>query len=117
LARQSLRAERFASQAGLTRERDGKYGLLSGAIDRHSTLGHRPDIVSRVNRGAERPKTPLVVESKLQIPWSKPEDIPFDATQPLPRFGGWYPQGFCGGMCDASVRFFPDNETDLQMLW
>jgi hypothetical protein len=59
--------------------------------------------------------TLLVVESKQETPWTKPEDIPFDAQQPLPRLGGWYPQGFHAAMCDGSVRFL-DQATDEQIL-
>jgi hypothetical protein len=50
--------------------------------------------------------TILVVESTPDVPWSKPEDVPFDAGKPLPKLGGLYPQGFLAGLADGSVRMF-----------
>ena len=50
--------------------------------------------------------TLLVIESKREVPWTKPEDIPFDPEAPVPQVGGWYAKGFNGAMCDGSVRFF-----------
>jgi hypothetical protein len=53
--------------------------------------------------------TILVVESTPDVPWSKPEDISFDAGKPLPRLGGLYPQGFLAGMADGSVRMISSS--------
>jgi len=36
--------------------------------------------------------TILVVESKQGIPWTKPEDIPFDPLDPAPALGGFMPE-------------------------
>jgi hypothetical protein len=63
--------------------------------------------------------TLMVAESKQATPWTKPEDIPFDAEQPAPKLGGWYPDGFCAVMCDGAVMFFPRdkiNDQDLKFL-
>lgn len=59
--------------------------------------------------------TMLAVEAKRDIPWTKPEDIPFDPSQPLPQLGGFAPNGFGGALCDGSVRFF-SNATDVGLL-
>jgi uncharacterized protein (TIGR03067 family) len=32
--------------------------------------------------------TVLVVEAAEQVPWTKPDDLPFDAKKPLPKLGG-----------------------------
>ncbi|MBW3540517.1 MAG: DUF1559 domain-containing protein [Planctomycetes bacterium] len=58
--------------------------------------------------------TILVVETKRDIPWTKPEDIPFDPTRfdpekPLPKLGGLHADGFNAAMCDGSVRFFSET--------
>ncbi len=34
--------------------------------------------------------TLMVVEAKRTIPWTKPEDIPYDADKALPKLGGYY---------------------------
>jgi hypothetical protein len=38
------------------------------------------------------------------VPWTKPEDIPFDANGPLPPLGGRFPAGALVLMADGSVR-------------
>ncbi|HBI45898.1 MAG TPA: hypothetical protein DDY78_24040 [Planctomycetales bacterium] len=51
--------------------------------------------------------TILFVEAKKAVPWSKPDDIPFDAGKLLPKVGGLSNGGFWAVMCDGSVRFIP----------
>src|SRR5262249_5499853 len=41
--------------------------------------------------------TIMVVEAAKAVPWSKPEDIPFDAGKPLPKLGGHF-----GGVSNAA---------------
>src|SRR5262249_51810770 len=49
--------------------------------------------------------TILAVEAKRDVPWTKPEDIPFDSKAPLPELGGFTPDGFNAGFGDGSVRY------------
>ena len=52
--------------------------------------------------------TILIVEANRDIPWTKPEDIPFigfDANGPLPDLGGFTPRGFNAAFADGSVHF------------
>jgi Protein of unknown function (DUF1559) len=59
--------------------------------------------------------TIMLLEAKRNIPWTKPEDIPIDPGAaeapnvdpaiPLPKLGGFSPNGFHAGMVDGSVRF------------
>ena len=49
--------------------------------------------------------TILAVEAKREIPWTKPEDIPFDPKAPLPELGGFTPDGFNALFADGSVRY------------
>jgi len=48
--------------------------------------------------------TLMVVESEKAVPWTKPEDIPFDAKKPLPKLGGMFEGDFHAVLCDGSVR-------------
>jgi len=59
--------------------------------------------------------TVAIVEAKRSIPWSKPEDIPYDANQPLPKLGGFFDDGFHVGFLDSSVVFLP-NDFDEKTL-
>jgi hypothetical protein len=48
--------------------------------------------------------TILAVDARRDIPWTKPEDIPFDSKAPLPEVGGFTPDGFDALFGDGSVR-------------
>jgi hypothetical protein len=47
----------------------------------------------------------LIVEAKRPVPWTKPEDIPYDPQKPIPELGGHFEGGFLTAFCDGSVRF------------
>ncbi len=49
--------------------------------------------------------TILAVESRRDIPWTKPEDIPFDSKVQLPNVGEFSEDGFNALFADGSVRF------------
>jgi hypothetical protein len=49
--------------------------------------------------------TIMIVEAKRDIPWTKPEDIDYDPSQPLPKLGGHFAGGFSAAFADGSVRF------------
>jgi beta-lactamase regulating signal transducer with metallopeptidase domain len=51
--------------------------------------------------------TLMLVEAKRDIPWTKPEDIPYDPNKPLPKLGGYFDNGFNAALADGSVRFLP----------
>ncbi len=53
--------------------------------------------------------TIAIVEAKRSVPWTKPEDIEYDADKPLPKLGGWRPGGFIAGFGDGSVHFLQDG--------
>ena len=67
------------------------------------------DPVAPVNAASVKDGTSntiCVVEAKRDIPWTKPEDIPFDVEGQLPKLGGYAHEGFAAAIADGSVRFF-----------
>jgi hypothetical protein len=46
-----------------------------------------------------------LVEARRNVPWTMPEDLPFDPAAPVPALG-FLPEGAHGAMLDGSVRFF-----------
>jgi hypothetical protein len=62
--------------------------------------------------------TILVVEAARDVPWTKPEDIPFDPTKDVPKLGGHFPNGFSAAFADGSVRFLQSgiNKDTLKAL-
>jgi hypothetical protein len=61
--------------------------------------------------------TLLVVEARRNIPWTKPEDIPFDPDKPVPELGGFVEGKFAAAMADGSVRVFDRKEVDGILKW
>jgi RNA polymerase sigma factor (sigma-70 family) len=49
--------------------------------------------------------TIALVEAATPVPWTKPEDIPFDKEKPLPELGGQFKDGFHALMAGGGVRF------------
>jgi uncharacterized protein (TIGR03067 family) len=47
----------------------------------------------------------LVVEGGTAVPWTKPEDLPYDPKKEVPKLGGLFADGFNACMADGSVRF------------
>ena len=53
--------------------------------------------------------TLLAVEARREIPWTKPEDIPYDGEGPLPELGGFVEGSFPAAFCDGSVRIIEET--------
>ena len=62
--------------------------------------------------------TLMVIEARRDVPWTKPEDIPYAADKPVPKLGGYLPGGFYAALCDGSIIFLHDpfNEAILRLL-
>ena len=61
--------------------------------------------------------TILAVEARRDIPWTKPEDLPFDPGR-LSELGGYNANGFNAVFADGAVRFLSNtvNPTVLKAL-
>ena len=53
--------------------------------------------------------TIMVVETKREVPWSKPEDISYSDSDEIAELGGWFDGGFIAGLADGSARFFSES--------
>jgi hypothetical protein len=49
-------------------------------------------------------RTFLIVEAGEAVPWTKPEDLLYDADKPLPRLGGLFKDSFRVVFADCSVH-------------
>ncbi len=61
--------------------------------------------------------TLLIVEADREVPWTKPEDIPFDPGKPLPKLGGFFEGGFHAVLADGAARFVPDVMDEQSLKW
>lgn len=60
--------------------------------------------------------TAMIVETADTVIWTKPEDIPYDAKKPLPKFGGFYANGiFNIALADGSVRSISPTIAEFAM--
>jgi Protein of unknown function (DUF1559) len=48
--------------------------------------------------------TILITEAGEAVPWTKPEDLPYDPNGPLPPLGGVFEDSLRVGLADGSVR-------------
>jgi hypothetical protein len=55
----------------------------------------------------KRSSTMMVAEAAEAVPWTKPEDLPFDddLEKPLPKLGGQFEDGFHVAFADGAVWF------------
>ena len=51
----------------------------------------------------------MIVEAQRDIPWTKPDHVPYEKDKPIPPLGGLHPGGFLVGMADGSVRFIKES--------
>jgi hypothetical protein len=60
----------------------------------------------------------MIVEARQPVPWTKPEDLPFDPNQPLPPLGVASSNGFNAAAVDGAVHFIPKStpERTLHLL-
>jgi len=62
--------------------------------------------------------TLAMVEAKRNIPWTMPEDIPYDPAGKLPQLGGYFKEGFSLNFGDGHSQFVfePIKDADLKAL-
>jgi hypothetical protein len=93
--------------------------------DRDDTLPHRTHYQVFVGKGAAfegkqglsptkdfpdgTSNTILIVDAAEAVPWTKPEDLPYDPARPLPALGHISPKLFRVALGDASVRTLYHN--------
>lgn len=56
--------------------------------------------------------TIMIVEASKGVPWTKPEDIPYDADKPLPKLGLPGSTSYMAAICDGSVRTITPKLTE-----
>jgi hypothetical protein len=59
-----------------------------------------------------------VAEARDPVIWTKPDELVYDASKPVPKLGGVFDSGFNAAFCDASVKFLPKtiDEKTLRAL-
>jgi hypothetical protein len=48
-----------------------------------------------------------VVEANEAVPWTKPDELPYEPGKPLPKLGWSSPNGFHAAFADCKVKFLP----------
>jgi prepilin-type processing-associated H-X9-DG protein len=82
------------------------YFVFAGKAAALGVPAGEPEFAPTLSNFHDGPSTTiLAVESKREVPWTKPEDIPFDVKGPLPELKGFVENGFNVAFVDGSVRF------------
>ena len=60
--------------------------------------------------------TVFIVEAGKAVPWTKPEDLPYEADKPMPELGGMFPDVFQAAFADSEVHVLTKryNEYNLR---
>lgn len=67
----------------------------------------KPVGINRIMDGCSN--TAMLVEAGTGVPWTKPEDLPFDAAKDLPKLGGFFDGAFNVLLADGSVSRIKKN--------
>jgi hypothetical protein len=59
--------------------------------------------------------TILVIEGGEPVPWTKPEELPFDPYGPLPELFSLFKGGYRAGMADGSMRFIQKDISEATL--
>jgi prepilin-type processing-associated H-X9-DG protein len=91
------------------------YKVIVGPTSLFENDPQRGTKIAQITDGTSN--TLMVVESNDAVPWTKPEDLPFDPnpSSELPAVGSAHPGGFNALMADGAVRFLHDT-IDLSTL-
>jgi hypothetical protein len=54
-----------------------------------------------------RANTLMIVEGAKAVPWTKPNDLPYDPVKPVPKLGGQFEGDFNACFCNGSVYLMP----------
>lgn len=67
-------------------------------------LDKQPLKIQQITDGTSN--TIMIVEAGSAVPWTKPEDVPFDPKKDVPKLGGLFDGDFHAVLADGSVRGF-----------
>ncbi len=59
----------------------------------------------------------MVVEAHEGVPWTKPEELAYDAKKALPRLGNHGDKGFSVVTCDGAVHIFRQDFDEQNMRY
>ncbi len=65
--------------------------------------------LAMITNGNGTANTIMIVEGATPVPWTKPEDIPFDDNGPAPTLGTHYGNGYNALFADGHVEYLPST--------
>lgn len=104
--------------AALGTDADPNVTSVLAIVGPHAGLDQsKPRTIRQYTDGTSN--TAMIVETKNDIPWTKPSDLEFDPTKDFPKISGYHPGGdglgFIAGFADGHVRFIGPN-VDKELL-
>jgi hypothetical protein len=114
----------YAPRAGTTKLAHGTfYRVFSGPdtpFDPAATRRGPLSLCTRYPAGFPdgTSNTLLVVEASEAVPWTRPDELPYDPKKAVPKLGGQFPGTFLAAFADASVRVIRStiDEKTLRLL-
>ena len=81
----------------------------------YSSREGRAEAIKDITDGTSHTIMLVEVDDEHAVPWTKPDDMPFDPADPKKGIGSLYEQGFIAAYCDGSVHFM-QNSIDPKTL-
>jgi Protein of unknown function (DUF1559) len=100
----SLLKEMPRAYAAVTPKGTTPYSTYYQLIVGKGSLFHRDEGTRIADVHAARPAL-MIVEAAEPVPWTKPEDLPYDDGKPLPKLGGQFEDGTYVTFADGGARF------------
>src|SRR5262249_18752163 len=93
-----------AIETGDSKDKDKHLTHYQGLVGKQAIFDGTEGITIReITDGMSH--TIMFVEARKGVPWSKPEDIPFEGDKLVSKLGGVQPEGFNVALCDGRVVF------------
>jgi prepilin-type processing-associated H-X9-DG protein len=98
---------------------DNPKSLNSGyfAFDGRGSVFEGPDGIKIREILDGTSNTLMIVEAKRNIPWTKPEDIPFDPEKAAPELGGFVEGRFNAAFADGSAHSLETARVKDDLMW
>lgn len=99
----------LAKMPAVFRAPDDEAGSVNAsyfAVVGPNTVFSKPEGVQIAGIRDGTSNTIALLESKMDIPWTKPVDIEISPDKPLPKLGGWRGEGYAAAFCDGACRVF-----------
>ncbi len=90
------------------RDKEGKPNTAATLFDGLAGR-HMKDISDGTSYTIMLVESKLIREVPVSVPWTKPDDVVYEAEKPVPAIGGIHKEGYFAGFADGSPHWIPSG--------